>query len=131
MSERLRRRGEPDPTPAGAIMSRRGRTLIVAPVDPEEHDEPDRIPRDQPHETYLEVWRALEAEDAKIARMFDGLRRSNALQKIAGMVRLALLTPEEAAVTADTRGRVEELAGANNALHPTAARRKRAPAGER
>jgi hypothetical protein len=85
-----------------------------------------------PHQTYLELWRTLETEDEKIARMFDDLKRSNALWKMAEMIRNGRLTPEETGVfTPDTRAKAGELAGANKALHPTGARRRRAPAGER
>ena len=48
-----------------------------------------------PHDAYIRLWRLLESEDTKIARMFDDLKRSNALSKLLEMGRNDLLTPEE------------------------------------
>ena len=70
-----------------------------------------------PPKSYLELWRVLRDEDKAIGRMFDDLRRSNARLKLSEMIRNKLLTPEEIrAFTADTRDRIIEMSGANQAL---------------
>ena len=47
------------------------------------------------HAAYLQLWKLLPAEDKKIAIMFDGLKRSNALQKLAAWKRYGLLTDDK------------------------------------
>jgi DNA-directed RNA polymerase subunit F len=74
----------------------------------------------EPHKIYLELWRVLQAEDDMIARMFNDMRRSNARLKLYEMVRNNLLTPEELeAFTSETRNRIIEIVGANQAMQPT------------
>lgn len=47
------------------------------------------------HEAYLALWKLLDAEDKKIAIMFDDLKRSNAILKLAAWRQKGLLTEEE------------------------------------
>ena len=47
------------------------------------------------HDAYLQLWKLLHAEDKQIAIMFDGLKRSNALQKLAAWKRYGLLTDDK------------------------------------
>ncbi len=76
----------------------------------------------RPHDAYITLWRLLESEDTKIARMFDDLKRSNALSKLLEMGRNDLLTPEEiSSFSQDTQAKVRRDSGANKALHPTVA----------
>jgi heme oxygenase len=82
--------------------------------------------QDDPHKTYIALFRALETEDKKISRMFDDMKRSNALEKIAAMIRYNLITEEElGAFTAETAAKAREWAGANQAMKPTGAIGKR------
>ena len=47
------------------------------------------------HEAYQELWKLLDAEDKKIAIMFDDLKRSNSVRKLAAWRQNGLLTDEE------------------------------------
>ena len=63
-------------------------------------DESDAIIRDtkdSPHERYLRLFDLLLDRNADMATAFDDLRRSTAIQRLAAMVRLRLLTDEELA----------------------------------
>ena len=46
------------------------------------------------HEKYLNLWKLMRAEDEEIAIMFDDLKRSNAMSKLASWRRNDLLTEE-------------------------------------
>jgi hypothetical protein len=48
-----------------------------------------------PHERYLRLYRLLRERDATMATAFDDLRRSTATRRLASMVALDLLTPDE------------------------------------
>jgi hypothetical protein len=48
----------------------------------------------RPHAAYLELWQLIEAEDSQISLMFDGLKRSNALSKLAMWRASGLVTNE-------------------------------------
>ena len=47
------------------------------------------------HKAYLEVWEKIQAGDDDIAEMFNDLRRSNAVLKLAAWKRYGLLTESE------------------------------------
>jgi len=47
------------------------------------------------HKAYLEIWDIIHTGDAKIIEMFDGLRRSNAVSKLASWHRNGLLNESE------------------------------------
>ena len=49
------------------------------------------------HEAYLRLWEILKKEDAKIATMFDDVKRSNAVQKLAAWNFYGLISDEELA----------------------------------
>ena len=44
------------------------------------------------HETYLKLWDLLKKDDGKISVMFDGLKRSNAIHKLAAWVRCGVIS---------------------------------------
>ena len=52
---------------------------------------------DTHHQRYLRLYRLLQQRDATLAAAFDDLRRSTAIQHLAALIRLRLLTPEERA----------------------------------
>lgn len=73
-----------------------------------------------PHTNYLELWRVLRHEDEMIGRMLDDLKRSNARLKLSEMFRNNLLTTREIeAFIQETRDRIIEMSGANQAMQPT------------
>lgn len=53
------------------------------------------------HAAYLALWKLLDAEDKKIATMFDDLKRSNGILKLAAWRENGLLTEEELASLSD------------------------------
>lgn len=62
------------------------------------------------HEVYLKVWKLIEREDKKIAEMFDDLRRSNALYKLASWKIYGLLNDEElSGFSEETRSTIEKI----------------------
>ncbi len=64
------------------------------------------------HKAYLEIWRILKDEDYEIALMFDDLKRSNAIHKLAAWRRNGLLTDERLAKFSDeTQDTVRFLCG--------------------
>jgi hypothetical protein len=72
---------------------------------------------EDPHKTYIKLWRVLEDEDRKIARVFNDMKRSNALMKLLDMVSYGLLTTDELdKYTKETKERLETITGANKSL---------------
>jgi len=68
-------------------------------------------PDDDPHKVYLELWDTLKIEDGKIGRMFDNMKRSTAILKLAEMIRNELIREDELqGFTEETRERAEEIA---------------------
>ena len=49
------------------------------------------------HDRYLRLFRLLKERDERIAATFDDLRRSTAIQRLAGMINLAVVTDVELA----------------------------------
>jgi len=49
------------------------------------------------HEAYLELWKEINKEDGVIAEMFNDLKRSNAVFKIAALKHHGVLTDEQLA----------------------------------
>ena len=47
------------------------------------------------HQSYLKVWEILNSEDKKVCDMFDDLKRSNAILKLALWKQNGLLTEQE------------------------------------
>ena len=79
-------------------------------------------PEADAHKKYIDLWSALKVEDAKIARMFNDMKRSNALFKIFEMTNNQLLTAKEVETfTQDTRDRIKEMQSANQAVKQTVA----------
>lgn len=50
------------------------------------------------HATYLELWKLMNQEDKVIAEMFDDLKRSNAVFKIAALKHHGVLTDDQLAL---------------------------------
>ena len=48
-----------------------------------------------PHDRYLRLFRMLKERDESIAAAFDDLRRSTAIQRLAAMIALGVVTDEE------------------------------------
>ena len=48
-----------------------------------------------PHDRYLRVYRLLKERDKSLATAFNDLRRSTAIQRLAGMISLGVVTTEE------------------------------------
>ncbi len=64
------------------------------------------------HESYLKVWKLIQKEDDEISIMFDDLRRSNALMKLAAWRRNRLLSDQELAqFTAKTQYEIFDYYG--------------------
>lgn len=64
------------------------------------------------HAAYLDVWEIVQAGDDKIAEMFDDLRRSNAVLKLAAWKRNSLLTENELnEFSEETRSAIEAITG--------------------
>ncbi len=62
------------------------------------------------HKTYLELYKLIQKEDDKIAKMFDDLKRSNAFFKIAALRHYGVLTDAQMELfTAETRRIVSEI----------------------
>jgi len=53
--------------------------------------------KDREHETYLALWKLINKEDEAIAEMFNDLKRSNAVFKIAALKQYGVLTDEQLA----------------------------------
>jgi hypothetical protein len=69
---------------------------------------------EDPHKKYIKLWRVMEDEDRKIARVFNDMKRSNALTKILDMVRYNLLTTDDLdEYTRETKERLKAITGAN------------------
>lgn len=49
------------------------------------------------HEAYLELWKEIKKEDDAIAEMFNDLKRSNAVFKMAALKHYGVLTDEQLA----------------------------------
>ncbi|RPJ83523.1 MAG: peptide ABC transporter substrate-binding protein [Acidobacteria bacterium] len=62
------------------------------------------------HERYLEIYRLVRERDKEVGWAFNDARRSNALQKLAALCVLRLVSPEELARFAqDTQAGVQTL----------------------
>ncbi len=53
--------------------------------------------KDRQHETYLELWKLISKEDDAITEMFNDLKRSNAVFKIAALKHYGVLSDEQLA----------------------------------
>jgi ADP-heptose:LPS heptosyltransferase len=64
------------------------------------------------HQKYLKIWELLKKEDYQISIMFDDLKRSTALQKLAAWKENKLITDEDLMqFSEETRSRINVLAG--------------------
>ena len=64
------------------------------------------------HEAYLEVWEKVQSGNTEISVMFDDLRRSNAVLKLATWKRNGLLTESELnEFTEETQSSIKSIAG--------------------
>ena len=64
------------------------------------------------HKAYLEVWETVRSGNAEISEMFDDLRRSNAVLKLAAWKRNGLLTETELSeFTEETQAGIKSIAG--------------------
>ena len=64
------------------------------------------------HKAYLEVWKKVQSGDNDIAAMFNDLRRSNAIVKLAAWKRYGLLTASELnGFSKETQSAVLAIAG--------------------
>ena len=67
---------------------------------------------DENHKAYLEVWKKVQSGDNNIAAMFNDLRRSNAIVKLAAWKRNGLLTESELnGFSKETQSAVLAIAG--------------------
>lgn len=57
--------------------------------------------KDNHHESYLALWKLLKKEDNEIATMFDDVKRSNAIYKIAAWYRNKLITDDDLTLFSD------------------------------
>lgn len=65
---------------------------------------------DENHKAYLNVWEIVDSEDKKIAEMFNDLKRSNAVLKLATWKRNGLLSEQEISeFTPKTRLTIETI----------------------
>ncbi|MGL4577476.1 MAG: hypothetical protein ACRCVP_00955 [Shewanella xiamenensis] len=66
--------------------------------------------RGREHEAYLALWKVINKEDNAIAEMFDDLKRSNAVVKIAALKHHGVLTDEQLALfSQETQDEVAHL----------------------
>ena len=64
------------------------------------------------HKAYLEVWEKVQSGDGVIAEMFNDLRRSNAVLKLATWKRNGLLTEKELSeFTEETQSSIKNIVG--------------------
>lgn len=64
-----------------------------------------------PHERYLSLIETLRRRDRELASAFDDMRRSRALEHLARMIQLQVITDEELSeFTPETRSRAQTLA---------------------
>ena len=62
------------------------------------------------HKAYLKLWKVMKEEDRKISDMFDDLKRSNAVLKLAYWRRHGLLTENDLKkFTDETQNRIDVL----------------------
>ena len=62
----------------------------------------------QSHKYYLKLWKVMKEEDEEISLMFDDLRRSNAIIKLARWKRNGILSDEDfEALTEETQKRID------------------------
>lgn len=67
----------------------------------------------QSYKAYLEIWKIMEHEDTQISKMFDDLKRSTALFKLALWRANGVITEEELSqFTKETRDKILFLSGA-------------------
>jgi hypothetical protein len=72
-----------------------------------------RISAQSPHQRYLDIFKLIERRDREIARLFNDLKRSNALTMLARIRAAGLLTEDEfLSLSSDTRVAIELLMGA-------------------
>ena len=65
-----------------------------------------------PHQRYLDIFKIIERRDREIARLFNDLKRSNALTMLARIRAAGLLTEDEfLCLSPETRSAVEFLQG--------------------
>ena len=65
---------------------------------------------DSAHDTYLQVWKTLKSEDKDIAIMFDDLKRSNAILKLAIWKKYGIISDKEMkSFTEDTQERIRSF----------------------
>lgn len=63
----------------------------------------------QEHKSYLTLYSLIKKEDRKIAEMFDGLRRSNAIQMLTAWKYNKIITDEEFTLFSDETKRIVNL----------------------
>ncbi len=69
-----------------------------------------KVRKGSEHESYLKVWKMIHKEDSKIAVMFDDLKRSNAIMKLAAWRKNRLLPDKELAqFTEETQNIIKAL----------------------
>jgi hypothetical protein len=62
------------------------------------------------HEVYLKVWKLMNNEDQEISLMFDDLKRSNAIHKLAAWKRNGVISNERfSEFSDDTKQTIKEL----------------------
>ncbi|GGP61931.1 hypothetical protein [Shewanella saliphila] len=70
----------------------------------------DRVGKE--HQSYLDLYRLIEAEDAKIAEMFNNPTRNNVLLKIVSLKKYGVLSDEKLQLfSEETQGFVSRMLG--------------------
>ena len=73
-----------------------------------------------PHERYLSVYSTVEKRDRQVARIFNDLRRSNGLSRLALMVSHGLINAEElASFSSEAQSEVGMLTGRQRVAQPS------------
>ena len=66
--------------------------------------------KEREHQAYLELWQEIKKQDDAIAEMFDDLKRSNAVFKMAALKHYGVLTVEQMALfSTETQEQVARL----------------------
>ena len=78
---------------------------VLAEVERVMHNSTDGV-----HQRYLDIFKIMERRDREMARLFDGLKRSQGLMMLARIRSAGLLTEEEfSSLSLETRGAIQML----------------------
>ena len=78
---------------------------VLAEVERVMHNSPGGV-----HQRYLDIFKIMERRDREMARLFNGLKRSQGLMMLARIRSAGLLTEEEfSSLSLETRGAIQML----------------------